>query len=974
MAAEDRAQPPALVSRDEEAEFLQGALEQARRGRGGTVFLVGGDGMGKSRLTLEATHRGRRAGMEVLLGRAGSTVRAVTLRPLAEALALLFRTEPLLEHASLRPYLPVLGDLIPEYRSAQTAPSEPSPVLLGEAVLRLLAVTGAGRGCLLALEDLHDTDAVTLAVVEYLADNLAGQGTLLLATLRPVPGPAWDLAQALDRRSSGTVLRLEPLSRRGVHLLAAARLGLAPERIPTPVVDRLHRDSAGNPFLATELLRAMRDSGALLVGGGECLFVEEVRTELPPVVRHSITDQADRLGPAGRQLLTAAAVIGERFPVSVLGRALRMTREDLLGHLRAAVATGLLSAERDDDHDWYAFRTMTTAVALLGQLTPTDQGALAARLVDAVNELHPGLPDQWCRFNAHLTQLAGDARGAVRLLALAGRRDLNAGRLRSAADTLDRAWRLSQATADSPLRADVLHELLCALVETGEAGRGLRLLDHLDDLCHPAVPPERLASVHVLFARLALLAGRRADAGTQLDAARTVLGPGAHDRQTAAVDAVAAAHLGPDAPERAARLAAHAVRKAEAAGLPGVACLGWQTRGTVARRQGADEAQCCFGKMHRLAERHHLPLWRDRATALLAEQRWLLAGTTDALVRVTERTRRTGATGVRHTVDVLLAWDHALRGRYAEAERLAEECAAEAHRLGLGDGVPLLALVRAVCAGHRGRRQQLDAALADLPDDSAGPPVVALAHGLAGAVCALLEEDPARARRDLDRAAAYDAERPAPYPLTGREGLGLLLAVLDGQADWRRCCEVGATPAGRLRWNRQFVQLARAVLLGRQGEREAAGATVAAVRRAQPYPVGLHLGLRLVAPAAHADRWGEPVEWLRGAEEHFRELGVAASARACRALLRDFGVVVPQRRTASRVPQPLRLVGVTEREYEVFQLMADWPDNRMIAGELFISPRTVEKHVASLLGKTGQANRAALSRYAARVRDELPPP
>ncbi|WP_343449520.1 helix-turn-helix transcriptional regulator [Micromonospora oryzae] len=967
MSAGDHTELPVLVGRDSERALLREALDQARAGCGGAVFVVGGDGLGKSRLTLEATHHGRQAGMAVLVGRAGSTGRAVALRPLTEALAPLSRTEPVLEHASLRPYRSALGRLIPQDLSVGTA-GPPSPVLLAEAVLRLLSVTGAGRGCLLALEDLHDTDPATLAVVEYLADNLADQGVLLLATLRAEPGPAWDLAQALGRRCSGTVLRLEPLSRRAVRLLVASRLGLAPERIAEPVLDRLCRDSAGNPFLAAELLRAMLDSGNLVVHDDGCRLVDGVPTEVPPTVRRSVTDQADRLGPAGRHLLTAAAVIGERFPVSVLGLALKMGQDDLLRHLRAAVTAGLVTAE-GGDHDWYAFRTMTTAVALLGQLTPTDRAALAHQAVDAVNELHPGLPGDWCRFTARLTRLAGDVPGAVRLLALAGRRDLNAGRLRSAADTLDGAWRLA-AGVDVALRADVLHELLCALLESGEAGRGLRLLDSLDDLCHPAVPPERLAAVHVLFARLALLAGRRTDAAAQLDSARTLLGPGASERQTAPVDAVAA-HLGLDAPGRATRLATRAAAAAESAGLPGVACLGWQARGVLARRTGPEGAQPCFTRMRRIAERHHLPLWRTRAAALLAEQRWLLTGDADALARSAERARQLGAHALRHAVDVRLAWDHALRAEYAEAERLVEECTTDAQRLGLGESAPLLSLVRAVCAGHRGRRHELDAALAGLSGD--GEPVAALAHGMAAAVCALLEEDPARARRELDRAAAYDAGCPAPYPLAGQHGLALLLAVLPGDADRRLCGDAGGTPAGRLHWNRQFVLLARAVLLGRRGDREAAGATVAALRRTPTHPVALHLGLRLVAPCAHADRWGEPVDWLRGAEEYFRLAGVPAPARACWAQLRDLGVVVPHRRIGSRVPQPLRMIGVTEREYEVLQLMADWSDNRSIASELFISPRTVEKHVASLIAKTEQANRAALSRYAARVREEVRP-
>jgi DNA-binding NarL/FixJ family response regulator len=38
--------------------------------------------------------------------------------------------------------------------------------------------------------------------------------------------------------------------------------------------------------------------------------------------------------------------------------------------------------------------------------------------------------------------------------------------------------------------------------------------------------------------------------------------------------------------------------------------------------------------------------------------------------------------------------------------------------------------------------------------------------------------------------------------------------------------------------------------------------------------------------------------------------------------------------------------------------------NKDIAARLYLSPRTVEKHVASLLLKTGTADRAALGRLA----------
>jgi DNA-binding NarL/FixJ family response regulator len=44
---------------------------------------------------------------------------------------------------------------------------------------------------------------------------------------------------------------------------------------------------------------------------------------------------------------------------------------------------------------------------------------------------------------------------------------------------------------------------------------------------------------------------------------------------------------------------------------------------------------------------------------------------------------------------------------------------------------------------------------------------------------------------------------------------------------------------------------------------------------------------------------------------------------------------------------------VTEREADVLRLVAQGLGNREIAERMFLSPRTVEKHVASLLSKTG---------------------
>ena len=58
---------------------------------------------------------------------------------------------------------------------------------------------------------------------------------------------------------------------------------------------------------------------------------------------------------------------------------------------------------------------------------------------------------------------------------------------------------------------------------------------------------------------------------------------------------------------------------------------------------------------------------------------------------------------------------------------------------------------------------------------------------------------------------------------------------------------------------------------------------------------------------------------------------------------------------ASSVPPSLAALGVTAREVDVLQLAATGCTSREIAEQLFISPRTVDKHLERVVQKTGVA-------------------
>jgi DNA-binding NarL/FixJ family response regulator len=62
--------------------------------------------------------------------------------------------------------------------------------------------------------------------------------------------------------------------------------------------------------------------------------------------------------------------------------------------------------------------------------------------------------------------------------------------------------------------------------------------------------------------------------------------------------------------------------------------------------------------------------------------------------------------------------------------------------------------------------------------------------------------------------------------------------------------------------------------------------------------------------------------------------------------------------------QPIDIHGLTAREVEVLQLVTAGKTNRAIAADLFISERTVDRHVSNLFTKLGVASRAAATSYA----------
>ena len=203
---------------------------------------------------------------------------------------------------------------------------------------------------------------------------------------------------------------------------------------------------------------------------------------------------------------------------------------------------------------------------------------------------------------------------------------------------------------------------------------------------------------------------------------------------------------------------------------------------------------------------------------------------------------------------------------------------------------------------------------------------------------------------------------PAPHL-----GWWALLRTFAGKDGVQARAEVLAYAAATRPVVRAFVTYAEAVEAGRAGESARAAELFASAEPEVVHPPFFHhVARRVLAQAALDDGWGEPGVWLVDAVAFFEAEGIDAPARSCRSLLALAGEPAPRRRHApDGLSADLAAIGVTPRELDVLHLLAAGSTTKAIAEQLYLSPKTVERHIANLAGKVGVPARSQLVAFAA---------
>src|SRR5215467_5063200 len=461
---------PVLIDRRGEMQTLTSALDAAGQGRGGAVFLTGDPGVGKSRLVREMTAAATRRGFFVLTGRATQSSVPVPFRPISEALMGAARSGVVPDAPAIADYRAALGTLVPEWSLPTDGAAEVSPLIIGEALLRMLSLPD-WPGSLLVMEDLHWADPETVAIVEYLADNVGSASIACLCTMRnTAPSPAHDLLRNVTSRRAAATVEVPRLDPQAVTEMTAACLGVG--AVP-PVVSALLADCDGLPFAVEEILAAARSSGQLVPGPDGWHVDEEVVTRVPSSIVGSVRNRMGALGPRARNVVVSAAILGRQFDWALLPGVAEVDESEVLDALHEAHDMQLIEPVLGDPGA-FRFRHSLTRDAIVLDLLPPELALRSGRAAAALEAAHPGLPGAWCQLVAELREGSGQSVEAARLLLIAGKRDLRQGALTTAISTLQDARRLLAETPSGNLLID--EALVEAIALSGDYAKLERLV------------------------------------------------------------------------------------------------------------------------------------------------------------------------------------------------------------------------------------------------------------------------------------------------------------------------------------------------------------------------------------------------------------------------------------------------------------------------------------------------------------------
>ena len=378
-----------LVGRQQELEAISAKLTAVHTGRGGTLFLSGEPGIGKSALARQLAEQADDLSLSVYWGFCWEAGGAPAYWPWTQSL------RSLVSDRTVEPeQLAKLGQLLPESAGEDTQPElqpDQARFQLLEATRTLLDEITRKQPVVLVVEDLHAADTDSLPLLQYLARHAGTMPLLLVGTYRelearqsPTTDPLWQATR------DAQVLQLSRLDEDSVREFLESGSG---GHADSERVRDLFNTTEGNPLFLNELVGLLEQTGD---------------EKLPETVQQVIRQQIELLPEATASALAEAAVLGREFFVAALSALRNQDDAATERELEAALATGLIHTVQPGR---YRFSHVLHRDVLYQGLGTTRRQELHVRFARYIRQLiDAGDEDRWSVCATHLQAAGSDYR------------------------------------------------------------------------------------------------------------------------------------------------------------------------------------------------------------------------------------------------------------------------------------------------------------------------------------------------------------------------------------------------------------------------------------------------------------------------------------------------------------------------------------------------------------------------------------
>ncbi|KUI27377.1 LuxR family transcriptional regulator [Mycobacterium sp. IS-1742] len=655
--------PLQLISRDAELSAVDSLLAAVPTGT--SVLVLEGDaGIGKSTVWRAGIERARARGFQVLSAHPVASESAAAYSSLAELL-----TEV---DAAVLDHLPAPQRLAIDRvlsHADDTGPGTDQRAVAA-AVRSVVERLAQASPVLVAVDDMQWLDPPTAVVLASVARRCTG-AIGFLVTVRAGDGDGTDLMLEPSRPERLHRAQVHPMSVGGLHAMINHQLG---QSLTRPKMDWVYEVSAGNPFYALELARALNRDAADAGPPLPATLAELVRTRIAGLPDHT------------REVLLATACIASPT-VDLVARAVGENVEWTVAALEEAERHGIVEINGYK----VTFSHPLLARGVYVEASTDERRWMHGRLADIVDN-----PESRARHRA----LAGDGADekTVKALDEAAESAHQRGAPAAAAELLDMARARGGDTPERALRAAACH------FEAGDTVRARELLEYSISEMDPG---ELRATALHLLGLVRLWDNSSAEAGTLLE--RALAEPGVSpDRRVQMLVMLSFMEFNAGRVDRAVQRAEEAV--AQASTLQRADLLS-QARPMRALLRfligdGLDEAE--LAGVFDFDEPEDMPLAARPRTLHALLMLWTdrLDEAAEQFTAIAQHSIDRGDESERSFLDFHLGQVHIWRADLRAAERVAEdsvERALQSH----GDLPLFIALiVRVMVSAHLGREEQ----------------------------------------------------------------------------------------------------------------------------------------------------------------------------------------------------------------------------------------------------------------------------